>query len=297
MTRRSGALLMLATLGCEDPLHPEQTIEKTRAIGARSEVTGQPERATPAPGESAEVVVWLAAPGGAPETSYALWLCERDAVLGDVPGCSAPPLVEARRDVLDVAAPRLAFVAPSEASRLLLFGVVCGAGVASPLLQTSDWPEAMGCSDGHAGGRVSFELDMAPEVDNLNPQLTADALSLDGAPWSEGSDPCGTGPSVPATGGKSRLALALRDADREVVDGVRETLSVAAFSDAGELGSTRQFVEPTDPTSSPAVTFAWTRPKSAPAGGRVVRFWFVLRDGRGGADLAERALCLVPAGT
>ena len=53
-------LAAILTISCGDPLKLPQLIEHNRVLGARVEVQGEPERASPAPGESA-TVRWLVA--------------------------------------------------------------------------------------------------------------------------------------------------------------------------------------------------------------------------------------------
>lgn len=75
-------------------------------------------------------------------------------------------------------------------------------------------------------------------------------------------------------------------------DPARESLQLSHFASAGDLSHAFPQLIASDPANR--VSFRWTAPSNAPAGGRLVRFWFVARDGRGGSDFTERALWALP---
>jgi hypothetical protein len=71
----------------------------------------------------------------------------------------------------------------------------------------------------------------------------------------------------------------------------RETLSLAHFVTAGELERAYSDVDlDVDPATA---SVGWKAPAVVPPGGLLVRFYLVLRDGRGGTDFVERAVCVV----
>jgi hypothetical protein len=116
-------------------------------------------------------------------------------------------------------------------------------------------------------------------------------------------DPC-AGTTIPqATAGTGALEIRFivdRD-DREALpDGespagdLRETLTLSHLATGGDLERQFSVIEPTDTRAPPSVSLDWRAPKDAPATGTLVRFAFVLRDGRGGADWTLRDLCVTP---
>jgi hypothetical protein len=73
----------------------------------------------------------------------------------------------------------------------------------------------------------------------------------------------------------------------------REALQFSHYTTAGQTSRAFSAVEPTDPASEPE-TLDWAPPAldTIPAGGRLVRFTWVVRDLRGGFGRADRALCV-----
>jgi hypothetical protein len=69
-----------------------------------------------------------------------------------------------------------------------------------------------------------------------------------------------------------------------------EEIQVSWLADGGGFESTFSFI--TDPARS--VLTQWKPSSDAPEGGILVRFTFVIRDGRGGTDELERGLCILP---
>jgi hypothetical protein len=73
---------------------------------------------------------------------------------------------------------------------------------------------------------------------------------------------------------------------------VREELRLAHFSTDG--GFTRAFSALAADDPEHVADVSWEAPSTAPVGGQLARFWFVLRDLRGGSSFTSRALCIVP---
>ncbi|HEY0463485.1 MAG TPA: hypothetical protein VGC79_04720, partial [Polyangiaceae bacterium] len=76
------------------------------------------------------------------------------------------------------------------------------------------------------------------------------------------------------------------------VDPGRETLLVSPFSSTGKLSN--GFLSLTADTPPDERRVYWDAPAVSEAPPRLVRFYFVVRDARGGEDFAQRALCVVP---
>jgi hypothetical protein len=293
----SSATLLIS--GCDDPLKSASLIEETRVLGARVEVAGDPTRGSPGPGERAHFRLFVAAPDGAPNVAYAFALCGVTPTNSGFPTCKTTLFATAFQADPSTANPEFDFDVPADLDVTAIphgfvSGIVCP-DVGAEL--TADGGAR--CTDG-PGASIGFEFDFAgPGQDNGNPTFTADSLTLDAAPWAA-SDPNATCDTLPpAAAGTTRgIGIRLQDTDFDSLvrvspeDPTRETLLISQFSSAGKLAHTFGSLTP----SSPALTsqVSWTAPAKADAGGSVVHFYFVVRDSRGGEDLATRALCVVP---
>lgn len=133
-------------------------------------------------------------------------------------------------------------------------------------------------------------------------------------PWGT----CADDPSLPKIqGGSDEHTIRVRfdREDREqyqyeiqsngqtVLRSARETLALAhALTErGGSLARWDSQLDPDDPDSEAEISFGYTPPKQSdvaekriPELGRLVRFYFTLRDQRGGVDFTTRELCLVP---
>jgi hypothetical protein len=291
---------VLLTFGCADPLKTESSIQETRVLGARVEVAGDPTRGSPAPGESARLDVFVAAPNGAPSVGYAVSLCAVVPSNTGFPSCVGAPFASAFQADPALGDPQLDFEVPAD-----LDVSATPHGFASGIVCPSSSAELT--SDGGArcahdpSDEFAFEFDFAgPGEDNNNPTFTADSLTLDEATWApnaaDASCP-GTVPEVHAAS-KHSFGVHLQDTDFDSLvqmsseDPTRETLLVSQFSDAGTLLHTFASLTPDTPALESDVE--WDAPSKTDGDGTVVRFYFVVRDSRGGEDFATRALCLVP---
>jgi hypothetical protein len=283
----SGALaaaLGWSVVACGDPLKEVDVITETRVLGARVEVVGEPERASPAPGEAVTVRWLVVAPDVEPALGWRLVAC--DATSGDngVPDCAAEPFAAASADEPVVGAPTLEFVVPESttAEALAVKGVIC------PDVGAAD-------CDGDVGTNVSLDFGLVglggkTETVNTNPSLGV--LAFDGEEWSDGSD-CAKLPKV-APKSTHRITILLDEEDRDPlipeydVDPVRETLQISHFTDHGSFEAAFTVVEAE--SSELERTAVWKAPSKVPEGG-VARIFIVVRDGRGGTDWATRTVC------
>ena len=244
-------------------------------------------------------------------------------------GCIAtPPADPAAIPIVEFQAPSEQELEDADASSILLQGVVCSNGVPSQdailrfLMGESD--DLVPCEGPPtiAGvpieGRfiaVSIPIEDEPADPNLNPGVQN--VLLNGAAWPPPYDQL-VPRDAPRNGCAADLAglsAAERDAhpkageqastidlsvtprslqtflvgDMEVV----EEIQVSWLADGG--GFERSFSFITDPARS--VLTQWKPFESAPEDGELVRFTFVVRDGRGGTDWVERGLCILPAGS
>lgn len=241
-------------------------------------------------------------------------------------GCLATPPTDA------LATPVVRFTLPPEATfeevdatSVLLQGAVCSNGTPSPeailrfLAGESDDlspcvgpPTIPGVPIEGRFVAAAIPLERDPDDPNLNPELLN--VLLDGMSWPPPYDR-GVPRNAPRTGcadDLSALSEDVRDAhpragdepsvidlsvteaslqtftveDQELV----EEMQVSWLADDGTFERSFSFI--TDPATS--VLTQWRPQAEAPEDGELVRFHFVIRDGRGGTDAFERGLCILP---
>jgi hypothetical protein len=297
-TPRAGLLALALSFGsgCSEPLSNVETIDKTRVLAAKVEVAGDPTRAAPLPGEDVTVGLLVVAPEIEPSIAFRLSAClASDSPFGP-PACGGEPLavVESLEPV--AAAPELAFQAPPDATgdeRLVVQGSVCRAGTS--LVEAP----SVACSDGASAQAVTldFALDDGSHP-NSNPELAS--ITFDGAELPADSamtTDCAELPEVPAGSGEHRLRVELPESSRDPVeqrspeDPTRESLLLSYFVTRGGLDHAWSAIDSGAPNAVGSAL--WTVPErvDSPA---LARFVFVVRDGRGGSDFAERRACIVP---
>jgi len=182
---------------------------------------------------------------------------------------------------------------------------------------------------------LAMALQVGAAGDNAPPTLADDPITWDGKvddasgavtggmAWTAGAtdpfdtvadQPCATAPGAPAVAagkGSVTIVVAADAADREATPppagttgAGREGLQLSVFSTRGTFDSHFAGVESDDARATTPMTLEYTPPKSGdvdfpadlPPEGRTVRFFFVLRDLRGGIDWQARTLCLLPPG-
>lgn len=203
----------------------------------------------------------------------------------------------------------------AEATRVVLQGVICANGEPAELdaiirFVTGEIDVLEPCKDPDDEGRfisVEILIEEEPENPNFNPAI-AD-VTLNGDPWpppfdqgvprDQSDTDCVDlvdDPSVlpQADGSISIIELsATNDSFQQYVDDdmfITEEIQVSWLADGGAFESSFSFIA--DPARSAAIQ--WALPNFPPATGSVVRFNFVIRDGRGGIDRVERGLCVIP---
>ena len=294
--------------GCGPTFDPASLIETTRVVGARVEVEGAPERATPTPGETANVTWLIASPEAPPPPlSWAFALCSPGTVGNKTTlGCESAPLALFEGTA---SPPRISLAVPvadvlGSATALILYGEICPGLDSTPMFDPQSG--APGCTGG--GGTTASVTIRVQRNDQTNHNPVADrAFTFDGQTWAPlatGDDPCVVGPRVAAetkdhvignlTQGSDRERYTILLGDPPVTTPVRETLQISQFMTAGELKNQFSFVDATDSNTETTVDVKWNAPKAAavPAAGLPVTFTFVVRDDRGGIDWATRAACV-----
>jgi hypothetical protein len=296
------AVVMSFIAGCAPEMDPPSLVEKTRVIGARVEVTGEPGRATPTPGETARVTWLVTAPDEVPALGWAFALCPGRG--GAEEGCGAEPLAvfqgHDRVPVLDIAVP--AAEALGQARELVLFGRICSAS--EPMLDPATGEPGCTMNGDGTTALVTIPLELA-DATNRNPSFTGRAAAFDGQAWAatEATD-CADLPTVKAATEDHLLRLETDASDRETYTAMigdppvptqrRESLQISQFTTAGKLARSYSAIEATDKGARPAIEVKWKAPDAdkVPAAGLVVHFTFVARDLRGGADWTSRAVCV-----
>lgn len=310
------ALALLSLPACASDFEPASQVSRPRLVAARVDVLGATDaRSAPVPGERIEIAPMVVQPLIPGTISAAFVVCAIAPARAGAPSCGGAPL---------------AIVGPTEPGEALgSFTVDVPAGPPTPLVlvgatctdggvATID-PSSARASCSNEGGRadgVVLVIPVAPSVElaNRHPSIDDQAYLLGDAEWAPppARIPESACASVAGTldfplvsrGPGEDVSLTLRfdaaEDDRErylASDGseVREALQYSHFVTAGVLERQFSAIEGLEDGAQPA-EIDWTFPAldELPEDGLPVRFWWVVRDLRGGTAIAERVLCAVP---
>jgi|GEM_PF-1415604 len=236
-------------------------------------------------------------------------------------GCSeAPPADPLAMPVMGFRTPSQKELEDAQADTVLLQGALCADGppARDAILRfiRGETDDLSPCEDPAGEGRfvtVVVPIETTPDDPNLNPEIST--VLFNGRPWPPPYDQ-GVPRTAPRTGCKADLH-AFTDAERSAhplagsapstinlhvtpdslqsytVDDLDlvEEIQVSWLADGGAFERTFSFI--TDPARS--VLTQWQPFQEVPEEGMLVRFNFVIRDGRGGSDQLERGLCVLPA--
>jgi hypothetical protein len=299
--------LLVGLTGCDDPLVEAQRIENTRVLGARVEVANDATRARPLPGESVAVTWLVADPRPDPPLGWDFVACVGENTLRGVPRCRTAPFAAARSEGVVTGAPVFSFNVPDPASfdisdRVVVRGAVCSDApveLADPIEHTS-------CNGDL--NLVALDIRLGEGAANRNPSLSDQTLSFDGSAWLAPPaelllrQDCTLeerAPELPvfsANGASHRFRIEMSQDDRETLDTIEgprsETLQLSHFATIGKLDRPFSVIDPETP--EPIVEVSWEAPGPGQTSGRIGRFYFVLRDLRGGTDWVVRTACIVP---
>ena len=231
-------------------------------------------------------------------------------------GCQqAPPEDPLALPVVRFTVPSKAELEAAEATRVLLQGAICADGAPAAIdtivrFVTGEVDELEPCEDPQNEGRffsVEIPIELDPDNPNLNPTI-AD-VTLDGRAWPPPFDQ-GVPRDSPLTGcaalvddpsglpraGDPNSTIRLTATDDSfqefTVDDTTEVeeMQVSWLADGGGFEFSFSFI--TDPAR--VAPIEWAPPSFANPSGTLVRFNFVMRDGRGGLDWVDRGLCVLP---
>jgi hypothetical protein len=285
-------LVAWLTCGCDEPLKSVELVAEPRVLGARVEVAGDPERAAPAPGETATISLLVAAPQLQPSLGFALAVCAAAPRRGGRAACVDQPFALVSSAIGQADTASIGFDVPEDldpSGRLALLGIICPAG--------SPRADGASCDGDSAGTPVQLELELAHDGDvNANPELDAEHIFFDDAMWPDQTavdgDCAGLGFVEVAVGSEHRITVQLDESDRDPLprasklDPSRESLQLAHFATAGDLS--RAFDTIAWDTDELRREVTWTAPQTP----GLTRFWIVLRDFRGGSAFVERSACV-----
>ncbi len=331
----SPALAALVALGgCAEDLDPASLLTTSRVLAAKVHVTSDAADATrtnPGPGETVEVELVVGDPAEELARTWAFVACVPLATTFGPPICadfgsvlgtfaqtelpSAPPYDP----------PRFAFTLPDadaleDVSEVIAIGVICSGGKSDldgvlayfeALAEGNAQGRPPACEDpSHDGEIVVVQIPLLEGQANHAPVLGV--VGLNGPPFDYVAPPTATDRGCLADDGVPRFAADVEkvlltvsppaesretyttiSAEGESVSHT-ESLQIAYFATAGEMERSFGFIDPEEALND---TVEWTLPRASdvPPEGLLVRFHFVMRDGRGGADATTRALCVVPA--
>lgn len=300
-------------LGCGDPLVAPELITGNRVLAARVQAAGDANRGWVLPSEAARVRWLVAGPNGPARLAWAFSACVAQTTSRGLPSCAAPAFAQTTQVVPSTAEPGFDFTMPDRASlgsnsQIAISAAGCQSGAAVVDATGVDFATAV-CPDRSetpvlATVNVQAVLNGAA---NVNPDFGDVTVLFDDAEWpvwneneaavDDCLDPTLSIPHVATGSAGHELAFAVPVDMSEVLpqlsahSAARESLSLAHFVTAGDLDRAYSDVELNVNPATARV--GWIAPAAVPQGGMLVRFYLVLRDGRGGTDFVERAVCIV----
>lgn len=332
--KRLPAVCLLLIAACGESFPPPSAVVDFRVVGALVEVEGKPGRANPDPGDTIEVSILVIdrgfpsatepAPLSPPPLQWSLVACVPQPSVLALPicrnvlsceGCVAtPPEDPLAFPVVRFQVPSAAELEAAEATSVKLQGAICANGPPATTdaiirFVTGETDVLDPCEDPNDEGRfINVDISIEDEPDNPNLNPTIADVTLDGEPWPPPFDQ-----GVPRDFSDSGCAgfvdenVALREGgpvstieltatsnsfQQYLVNDVlvTEEMQVSWLADGGGFEFSFSFI--TDPARTAPIL--WAPPGFANTGGSLVRFNFLMRDGRGGIDWVERGLCVLP---
>lgn len=305
MRRAIALALAAASAGCIGELPPPSFVDRTRIVAARVSPDRDPTLAAPSPGD-AITIEWLTiAPAPGEPIAATLLACTPLGGTG-VPACAEGSIVPlAVRPPSTEPFVTRAVVPEAIGPAWLILGAVCTGGGTPGIPMGTEPPSCEGGPEPARAEVIALSIPITPEGGSANrhPTLADEPWTIGGAAWEPG-DATGCDGSLPSFSlasfaGTEEPALAITigwsEDDRETHAGGREALQYSHFATAGELERSNSAADDLLESGTP-VTLDWALPPAAdvPAEGLLVRLTTIARDGRGGVDRADRALCVTP---
>jgi hypothetical protein len=283
-----GSLSLALSSGCGDPLKFAQTLEETRALGVR--VSGPGGEASLDAGQSAEVELLFAGPGGTESLAVTYRVCPAADSARGVPFCDGDNWQNGTVD-WDGTTP-ISFSVPDDAeqgTRLAFLAAACESG--EPRL--SDDPLEWSCSDDSEPLRVSFDFWTADdEFQNQNPDLGELSIEIEGETFALEDVGAAAGCDDQSVRVKAEQTVdfffhfgesAREDVDDEAEP--KELLQISHFSTAGQFDRQYTILEAAE---EPETVREWKAPDETGP----VKIYIVVRDGRGGVTWSSTSVCV-----
>ena len=177
---------VLFVCGCAETFDPPSVLEKTRILGVRVEVDGEPERSSPRPGETTTSRFFIAGPAALEPTSYAFFACVPSPTTFGLGACEGEPFAfDANAAPVPLGDGIVEFEltipsdVPPDLERVLVFGAFCFDGRLS-----LDFESALETANPCAGserGQIVFFQPRLGGADRDNRQPAIEELTVDGA--------------------------------------------------------------------------------------------------------------------
>ena len=302
------ALVLVAAMstGCVDDLPEQWQLEDHRLLAARWNPNDASDRAWVRPGELGAMEFFFVDPPRRPtEGTWGLVFCDGTVAPTGEAFCLTDEVDLRLETTPQSTVPPFAIDVPPDprGTDLVALGVFCsgpdGDTIPVPAIQADELVERCEPTIGDIN-RFQFAVpyEQGGET-NVRPSFERAVVSIDGVldfwpaassePECEGPTP--TRPVIRAASPPVDLVVVADAADREALpeDGGLEDLTFGHVASAGTLDRFFSVID----DRTPEVRVEWEPPASVPPGG-LVRFAFVVTDGRAGTDWIVRELCIAP---
>lgn len=291
------AAAAMTTVGaCGDSIHNGWLVDRPRVLGARVSAATDHARASLGPSERATITWLVAVPEGTPKFAWAFAACVPPEGNFAEPRCEAPVVAFGSGAAIGEAVAMNLDVPPAaaigEAKELLVLAAFCADG--APALDARTFSAR--CATGEPL-LSSLVVRLASAGANANPPPPSMRLgdvplpTDDGAAAGAGCDAAPSAPKVEAGGPAVDFVTLFGGAEREP----NESIMLSTVVTGGTLD--RQYWAFDREEAAPKeLRIGWTPPGRESVGnaGRIVRFYALLRDGRGGASFGRFAVCVRP---
>ena len=298
------AIAWIALVACDPRFDSSSLITRNRVLAARSEVKSDAGLASPLAGETVNVSFLVVDEAQTRPLSWALAACPQGPPAATDLFCAGPVFSTSTQSSPvdpEERAPGLEFEVPASTASVLVLGVICADGT-----PTVSFDSTLAECEGRRAQetKITFSIPVAnnAEETNQNPSLEEAAVFLDGIMLEPTASPA----DVPCSElDLPRFEPQFEDATLRTVSGLEnveeyrdddgslqiEDPFIAHYTTAGKLD--REFSVFGADNMQVDIPWAWPASKDVPAEGLLVRFHFVIRDRREGADWTTRSICVV----